>query len=81
MIEKMMYISVKHLPDGDPKFGGMRVIWHAFGYIAFLAGEKNEDCDIPNFMKPIVDYAIKNGCYLINFDYDAPVMDKFEILR
>ena len=67
MFEKVLTLSTAHMPETSPEFGTVRTAEHEYGYICFVS----DQAVVPNWLKPIHDYAVEKECTLINFDRDA----------
>ena len=68
-IVKMLELSTAHMPCEDPGFGDIRVSEHKYGYTVFVCDYKN--LDIPEWLRPILEKAVAEGCTIIHFDADA----------
>lgn len=70
--------------DSSSVFGNLRYIHHHFGIIVFIGLPLNREenpqrfdaealmvlFEVPNWLRPIIQYCIDNECYYINFDED-----------
>ena len=74
MILKVLDLSTNHIPP-HPTFGGIRASEHEHGYVLFV----NPTAEAPDWLEPIHDLAIKEGCLLINFDCDGEVYEQFKV--
>jgi hypothetical protein len=69
-----------------PRF--VKTIKHHYGYIMFLSPEMNFEeleqylakNDIGELL-PIIKYAVKNNCFMLNFDRDAEEMKTFKTFK
>lgn len=78
-ITKMMDLSTAHMPSGDPEFGEIRHTEHEYGYTVFVNDAYKSDPNIaPEWLRPILDKAVKHGCLVIIFDADAEEDDEFQ---
>lgn len=77
MIEKVLALSTAHVdPHTVDGFGGLRSVSHEYGWLAFVY----PDCpNVPEWIKPIRDKAVEEGCTAILFDRDIEAVDEFEI--
>lgn len=73
-IDRVLVLSIKHMPCPRPTFHKIRVEKHKHGYMLFLKTFDNEAQWIP-WLKPIVELALKNACSYIDFDKSAPVIE------
>lgn len=76
MIRNMLDLSTGHIPLQHPNFGCYRYEPHQYGWIVFVDPnpeylEDLGDSRETQWLEPIMSYAIKNNCILINFDQDA----------
>lgn len=81
-IEKALVLSTAHitLAINNALEAGIvlpfRVQNHEYGFIFFLTEESlHEDNPLPELI-PIISYAIKNGCTMINLDRDADIVEE-----
>ena len=74
MIKNVLDLSTLHAPNADPDFGSVRYAPHKYGWIAFVS---ESDLDEPEWIKPILIFARKHNCIIINFDSDADTEDSF----
>jgi hypothetical protein len=72
----MLDLSTAHVPGPEPDWGAARAEEHTFGWVLFLT-ESVEEAHLPcpEWLKPIVAFALANECVLINFDQDGDVYE------
>jgi hypothetical protein len=76
VIQNMLDLSTAHMPGPNPDWGGARAESHAFGWILFLSDRDDEaHLPCPEWLKPIVLYALDNDCILVNFDQDGDIYE------
>jgi hypothetical protein len=76
----MLDVSTAHVKrgsDGNPDFGPLRFEAHEYGWIVFCRGDGRHD-ELPEWIRPIHETAVKAGCFLILFDSDAGVCSEWE---
>ena len=76
-VQKVLYLSTAHMPETEPDFEKWRVAEHEYGYVVFCCpflAQRGK----PDWLKPIMDFAIAEKCLLINFDSAAEVMAQFK---
>ena len=72
MIEKVLTLSTGHLPCDKPDFGRACGFKFDSGYAVFVI-----ECEIPQWLAPVMDTALSNDCILILFDRDAAIKEEF----
>jgi len=55
--------------------GPIRVRHHRYGLIMWVSDDREEFNDLPETIRQIAIYAKANGCWLINFDQDAQIIN------
>jgi len=71
MITTMLDLSTSNAPSNCPSFGSFRFVTHEYGWTVFVDADRTDDCDCPDWFRPILMEAVKHKCVLINFDRDA----------
>lgn len=69
-VRPMLDLRTSHMPKPSPDFGSLRSAEHAFGWVVFV-DPNTEDVMCPEWLQPILGYAVNTKCILINFDRDA----------
>ena len=75
-IESVLALSTGHMPNSMPKFGDVRVVEFALGYILFMVLDPEE---VEEWLRPIMAHAIDHECTLILFDRDAMELPEFKV--
>jgi hypothetical protein len=78
-VEKALAISTGHMPSAEPDFGDVRSLEYDEGYIVFITEPEasNED-ELPDWLRPIMQFAYENDFSMIRFDRDALEVDEFK---
>lgn len=76
-IHPMLDLSTAHMPGQNADFGDVRWEEHQYGWIVFVSPE-TEISQAASWLRPILRYAKKHKCYLINFDVDAEELSAFK---
>lgn len=79
LLDQLGYVN-----DSEPNPLSFRFVPHHYGFIIFMRSELKEEedrkrieDDAPELL-PIMDYAIKNNCSMIDIDRDADIMLEFK---
>jgi len=75
-------LSTAHIPSPHPEFGDeVRWTLHEYGWIVWVsqaALEEHEQHTMPDWLRPIMQDAVKEECILINFDQDANTCNRYK---
>lgn len=77
-VHKMLILSTAHQPSSAPDFGDLRALDYEYGCVLFVSSYHEEEGTVPKWLQPIHSYAVRNGCWRINFDADAEEVSMFE---
>lgn len=80
MIRNALCLSTAHYPNPEPEFGNIRVCQTEFGSIVFPCADGEGEIavnEFPEWIIPILKFAIENECVMIEFDRDNEVMNQF----
>ena len=78
-LESLLYLSTVHVPGPDPDFADCRVQGHAYGWIVFIDPALEAD-EIPEWLWPVWEEAVRCSCILINFDGAAPTYEPHDLV-
>jgi len=70
-IENMLVLSTAHMPKSQPDFGEFRVMEDEYSFVVFFSEDLFIDSKVPEWLAPVMKYAIEKKCFCINFDMDA----------
>ena len=74
-VKRILDLSTANAPSNDPEFGDIRWENHQYGWVVFVPDRQPEG--VADWLKPILEEAIRLDCMLILFDRDGPVCDAF----
>ena len=70
-----LVLSTGHMPESEPDFGHFRKTEHEFGWMVWISPVAIS----PLWLRPAVQYALKNSCTMILFDRDALKVDHLQL--
>jgi hypothetical protein len=70
-IENMLVLSTAHMPESQPDFGEFRVLEDEYCFVAFVSEFLFIDSKVPEWLEPVMEYAIDKNCSCIIFDMGA----------
>lgn len=81
-IEKSFVLSTGHMPQKaceNAEFGDIRSSEHEYGHILFVcSNHEYEGDEIPDWLLPILNAAVKAECSFLVFDRDGELLDNFQ---
>ncbi len=75
IIFKAMRLSTAHMPNLDPEWGEVRYTETEYGFV-FWPTEYVEE--LPDWLRPINQYALDNDIEIVEFDQDNYTFDQFK---
>lgn len=76
-VRTMLDVSTAHMPSAEPDFGDVRHFRTGFGYVVFTSSPDSGADGVPEWLRPLWQFASLNDCLVINFDQDATRYPQF----